>query len=255
MKRFLCFKFLFLLLASQAFAWGQNGHRVVGYVAEQNLSNKTRKKVMALLQNNSLAESSVWMDDIKSDDAYDHTHDWHWVTIPEGQSYEATEKNPNGDLIMKIEELVSLLKKGGLSKEKEAEYLKFLIHLVGDLHQPLHVGGGEDAGGNSVKVKWFGESSNLHRVWDSNMIESKDLSFTELAGFLDKPSKQKIREWQSSSVRDWANENIAFRSRVYDFPESGRIGYEYMYKNFDLVEKRLLQAGVRLAGLLNEIYG
>ena len=246
---------MLLSFSGQAFGWGQNGHRAVGYVAEQHLSKKAKKKIMALLEENTLAEVSVWMDDIKSDDAYDHTHDWHWVTIPENTRYEATEKNPNGDLIMKIEELVDTLKKGSLSAEKEQEYLKMLVHLVGDLHQPLHVGTGEDAGGNRVEVKWFGERSNLHRVWDSEMIDSKDLSFTELARFLGEPTKAQMQEWQSGSVREWAYENMMYRPQVYEIPENGRLGYEYMYRNFDTVEKRLLQAGIRLAGLLNEIYG
>ena len=255
MKKLLSLCLLLFLFSSQAFAWGQNGHRVVGFIAEQYLNKKASKRINKLLEGNSLAEVSVWMDDIRSDEAYDHTHDWHWVTVPDTIPYEQTEKNPNGDLIMKIEELVHLLKKGKLSAAQEQEYLKYLTHLVGDLHQPLHVGTGEDAGGNRVEVKWFGDRSNLHRVWDSEMIDSKDLSFTELARFLDEPTKEQIKTWQSTSVREWANENLLYRPQVYDLPENKKLGYEYMYKNFDLVEKRLLQAGIRLAGLLNEIYG
>lgn len=255
MKKLWILSLLLSLICGQAFGWGQNGHRVVGYVAGQHINKKAAKKINRLLDGNSLAEVSVWMDDIKSDDAFDHTHDWHWVTVPDGLPYEDTEVNPAGDLIMKMEELVSLLKKGGLPEEEEKAYLKFLVHLTGDLHQPLHVGTGEDAGGNRVEVKWFGERSNLHRVWDSEMIDSKDLSFTELAGFLDKPGKTQIKEWQSSSIREWAYENMAYRPRIYDIPENGKLGYEYMYRNFNLVQQRLLQAGIRLAGLLNEIYG
>lgn len=255
MKKLISICLLFPLLIAQAYAWGQNGHRVVGFVAEKHLSKKAKKKLMRILEENSLAEVSVWMDEIRSDDAYDHTHDWHWVTVPGDMRYEDTEKNPKGDIIMKIEELVEALKAGNLAPEKEQEYLKYLVHLVGDLHQPLHVGTGEDKGGNDVKVAWFGDRSNLHRVWDSEMIDSKDLSFTEIARFLGEPSKAHIREWQSTGVRDWANESMSYRPQVYDIPENGRMGYRYMYENYDTVEQRLLQAGVRLAGLLNEIYG
>ncbi|WP_017733845.1 S1/P1 nuclease [Nafulsella turpanensis] len=255
MKKVLSLCLLLPLFIGQAYAWGQNGHRVVGLVAQQHLSKKAKKKIMQLLDENSLAEVSVWMDDIKSDDAYDHTHDWHWVTVPPQMKYEDTEKNPNGDLIMKIEEIVSALKKGGLTAEQEEEYLKFLVHLVGDLHQPMHVGTGEDAGGNAVKVEWFGDRSNLHRVWDSEMIDSKDLSFTEIARFLGEPEKSQVKQWQSTSVRDWAYESAAYLPEAYELPENGRLGYQYMYEHYDVVEKRLLQAGVRLAGLLNEIYG
>lgn len=255
MKKLLSICLLLPLMIGQAFAWGQNGHRVVGHVAEQHLNKKAQKRIMKLLEDNSLAEVSVWMDDIRSDHAYDHTHDWHWVSIPYKIKYEDTEKNPNGDIVMKIEELVAALKAGGLGPEIEQEYLKYLVHLVGDLHQPMHVGTGEDAGGNQVRVEWFREKSNLHRVWDTDMIESKNLSYTELADFLDRPDKAQIREWQSSSVRDWAYESSNYLPKAYQIPENGRLGYQYMYEHFDTVEKRLLQAGVRLAGLLNEIYG
>ncbi|MFD2515149.1 S1/P1 nuclease [Pontibacter locisalis] len=246
---------LCLLLTSQAFAWGQNGHRAVGLVAEQHLSKKAKKKVMQLLEENTLAEVSVWMDDIKSDNAYDHTHDWHWVTVPDGQTYEEAEKNPNGDIIAKIEEATKVLKSGNLSKKEEQEYIKYLVHLVGDIHQPLHVGGGDDQGGNAVKVQWFYQPSNLHRVWDSEMIDGKNLSFTEIVRFLGEPTKSQIKQWQSETVRDWAKESMSYRDQVYNLPEDKKLGYRYAYENYDTVEKRLLQAGIRLAGLLNEIYG
>lgn len=242
-------------MAGKVCAWGQNGHRVVGLVAEQHLTKKARRNVLEILQGNSLAEVSVWMDEIRSDADYDYTHDWHWVSIPDSLRYEDTEKNPKGDLLWKVEELLLALEQEGLSREQEREYLKFLVHLVGDLHQPLHVGTGEDAGGNNVRVHWFSTPSNLHKVWDTDMIESKNLSFSELASFLDKPSKKKIKEWQSGSVKEWAYENMLYRDQIYRLPKDGRLGYEYLFNNFELVELRLLQAGIRLAGLLNRIYG
>ena len=255
MKKILSIGLLLCLMAGDALAWGQNGHRVVGLVAQQHLSRKAEKQLMKLLDCNSLAEASVWMDDIKSDDRYDHTHDWHWVTIPEGMTYEQSPKNPNGDLLMKVEEMITALKKGGLAKEVEQEYVKFLVHLVGDMHQPLHVSQKDDHGGNAVRVEWFGDKSNLHRVWDSEMIESKDLSFTEIAHFLGKPEKAQVKEWQATTIFDWARESQGLLPQVYTIPENKRMGYEYMYLNYSTVEQRLLQAGVRLAGLLNEIYG
>jgi len=255
MKKLCSIFFLCLLVTAQAFAWGQNGHRAVGLVAEQHLSKKAKKKIAAILQGNSLAEVSVWMDEIRSDSAYNHTHDWHWVTIPGGMQYAQTEKNPNGDVIMKIEELTKTLKAGNLSEKEKQEGLKFLVHLVGDLHQPLHVGHGDDMGGNAVKVEWFGKPSNLHSVWDSGMIDSKSLSYTELAGFLGKPSKEQVQRWQATNVRDWAHESMTYRNQVYNIPKDGKLSYRYAYVNYGTVEQRLLQAGVRLAGLLNEIYG
>lgn len=255
MKKIICLCFIATLCLNQAFGWGQTGHRVVGYVAEQHLSKKARKNVMRVLQHNSLAEVANWMDDIKSDAAYNHTHDWHWVTIPDGQKYEETRKNPNGDIIMKIDELTAALKAHNLPKDKEQEYLKYLVHLIGDLHQPLHVGGKDDTGGNAVKVQWFGEPSNLHRVWDSDMIDGKNLSYTELASFLDQPSPTQVKKWQAKSLHDWAYNMMIYRPQVYNLPDDGKLGYRYSYDNFKTVQQLLLEGGIHLAGLLNKIYG
>jgi hypothetical protein len=255
MKKVISFLLVFPLLINQAFAYGQTGHRVVGLVAEQHLSKKARKKVLQILENNSLAEVANFMDDVKSDHAYDHTHDWHWVTIPDNQNYEQTQKNPHGDVIMKIEELVQTLKNGKLTPAQEQENLKFLVHLVGDLHQPLHVGGQDDMGGNNVKLLWFGQNSNLHRVWDSDIIEGKDLSYTELTAFLGEPDKAQIKNWQNNNVRAWATEMMIYRPQVYAIPQDGKLGYRYSYDNFNTIQKLLLQGGIRLAGLLNQIYG
>ena len=255
MKKLVILCLILSSMISEAWAWGQTGHRVVGFVAQHHLKNSARKKVDRILNYNSLAEVSNWMDDIKSDTAYNHTHDWHWVTIPEGMVYEKTEKNPKGDIIMKLEEIVVALKAGNLPAATEQEYLKYLVHLVGDLHQPLHVGGKNDTGGNAVKVQWFGQPSNLHRVWDSDMIDGKNLSYTELAGFLGQPTRSQIKEWQSLSIRDWAYASQSRAPQVYNIPKDGRLGYKYSYENFDTVQMCLLQAGVHLAGLLNEIYG
>jgi len=255
MKKIISVLLIVPLFISQAMAWGQTGHRVVGLVAQQHLSKKAQKKVMQILRNNSLAEVSNWMDDIKSDAAYNHTHDWHWVTIPDGMKYEETQKNPQGDLLMKIEEIVAALKAHNLSPEKEEENLKYLVHLVGDLHQPLHVGGKDDTGGNAVKLQWFGQPSNLHRVWDSDMIDGKDLSYTELASFAGEPTKAQVKEWQAHTVRDWAYGMMAYRPQGYNLPADNKLSYRYSYENFNTVQKLLLESGIRLAGLLNEIYG
>ena len=246
---------VFLIIALEGFSWGSNGHRAVGQIAEEHLSRKAKKAVIEILEGNSLAEVSNWMDEIKSDDAYDHTHDWHWVTIPDNTPYSATKLNPNGDLLGKILEISTTLRSGKLDRKQEKEYLKFLIHLVGDVHQPLHVGYGEDAGGNKHQVKWFGKNSNLHKVWDSEMIDSKKLSFTELVAFIGKPDKPTIIAWQNSTVEDWAKESIALRPQVYALPDDDNLRYEYLYLNFETVKLRISQAGIRLAGLLNEIYG
>jgi hypothetical protein len=238
------------LLAS---GWGATGHRVTGYIADKHLSKKARLAIQRILGQQSLAMASTWMDDVKSDSLYDVYEDWHWVTIQNGETYEQSKKNPNGDLIYALDQIIAELKSKKLTPKEEAERLKMLIHLVGDIHQPLHVGFGDDRGGNNVKLTWFGSNSNLHRVWDSEMIEGTNLSYTELAESLHKPDAVRVKALQKSSVRDWANESMSYRKQVYDIG-NGKLGYQYQYKYFSIAQERLAQAGIRLAGVLNDIY-
>ncbi len=241
------------LIAFQSFAWGPTGHRATGRIAERYLSKKARKALDRILHGQSLAIAGTWMDDIRSDTTFNYMSDWHWVTIQDGQSYDESTKNPNGDIIQTIERVIAELKSKKLSAADEEQRVKILIHLVGDIHQPLHVGGGNDRGGNDIKLTWFRSESNLHRVWDSDMIDDTRLSFTELAESLEKPDAVRVASLQKTSVREWASESMSFRKQVYDYGD-GKLGYSYSYRNFPLVRQRVLEGGVRLAGLLNEIY-
>ena len=245
---------LVIFHTSSCFAWGPTGHRVTGWIAEQHISKKVKKELTRVLGDQSLAMASTWMDEIRSDSVYDYTSDWHWVTIPDGMTYQHSEKNKNGDLIEAIERLTTALKSKSLSPNQERESLKMLIHLIGDLHQPLHVGGGNDRGGNDIMVTWFRGRSNLHRVWDSEMIDDTKLSYTELAASLEKPDAARILSWQKSDIHTWAKESMNYREQVYRYGK-GNLGYKYAYENFHIVRHRLLQAGIRMAGVLNDIYG
>src|SRR5688500_983268 len=131
---------LFILIAFQSSAWGPTGHRVIGLVAEKYLNNKARKALTKILKGQSLAMASTWMDEIRSDSAYNNMTDCHFVTIPQGLSYQEIVKNPNGDILQTLERMMAALKSPNLGPEQEIEYVKILIHLTADLHQPLHVG-------------------------------------------------------------------------------------------------------------------
>jgi hypothetical protein len=245
---------LLVMCFTQVIGWGVTGHRTVGQIAENHLTKKAKNEIDRILDGKSLAYVSNWMDDIRSDSLYDHTHDWHWVTLSDEVSYAEVEKNPDGDIIEAITRLIRELKTHTLDKKTESEHVKMLIHLVGDIHQPLHVGNGEDQGGNDARVKYFGTSTNLHNVWDSQMIDGKNFSYTELANELDKVTPQEVAVLQSASVLDWANESRELRPLVYDLPDHGSLSYEYVYRKWHVVERRLLESGVRLAGVLNDIY-
>lgn len=245
---------IFAVVFTNAYCWGPTGHRATGLIAEKYLNKKAKREIERILNGQSLAMASTWMDEIRSDSTYDYASDWHWVTIPDGMTYEQSEKNKNGDVIQTIEKLIRELKSRKLTPKQEAENIKMLIHLVGDIHQPLHVGRGNDRGGNNVRIMWFRVDSNLHRVWDADMIDDTRLSYTELAQSLDEPTQTQLQQWKKSSVRDWANESVQLRDQVYRY-KGEKLGYEYSYRNFHHVRHRLLQAGVRLGLILNEIYG
>ena len=246
---------LLLLLPTLLFSndWGKTGHRIVGEIAERQLTQEVKEMVYDILDGESLSSVSTWPDEMRSNPDFKSYDKWHYVNLPLDKEY--PEIGHDGDNIVRIiERATAILKSPTADKEMKKFYLKYLVHLVGDLHQPLHVGNGTDRGGNDVRVQWFGDGSNLHRVWDSEMIDSRQHDGRELADFSDDQlTEELIEEWQSTNWLDWAYESQALLPQVYDF-EGDRMGYEYMFHNFETVELRILQAGVRLAGLINEIY-
>ena len=239
------------LLPSALNAWGARGHRAIGYIAEQHLREEIRYTVRELLDGDSLAEVSTWADEIKSDRAWNFASPWHYVNVDDDENYTTAPKNPAGDAIQAIARFREVLKDRSQPRAKRAEALKFLVHLVGDLHQPLHYGRRSDRGGNDVKVRWFGRESNLHSVWDSGIIDSWDVTSRELAEFVDVPGQDVQREWTKADVRAWANESFAYRQQLYEIGD-GDLGYRYAYVHGPFLKQRIAQAGIRLAALLNE---
>jgi hypothetical protein len=251
MKR--TFASLGLILATlTAYGWGQTGHRVVGEIAWQHLNKKAQKNVQRVLGDESLAMCANYMDFIKSESKFDSLSPWHYCTIKEGETYHSAPEE--GDVIMAIAHYVNELETGNYGID-EAFALKCLVHLVGDIHQPLHVGNGTDRGGNSVKLEFMWQKTNLHRIWDSDLIDYQQLSYTEYTTWINTATQDQIAMWQKSTVIDWALESQALHPKVYDLPESGKLSYEYNHDCIAIVNKRLLQAGIRLAGVLNAIYG
>ncbi|MEO1254930.1 MAG: S1/P1 nuclease [Bacteroidota bacterium] len=247
---------LLLFISIQSFAWGALGHRIVGLIAERHLSKKAKRNIEKVLKDETLAEVSNFMDHIKSDATYRHMSAWHYATIPDNKSYEEAGTPEEGDVIATIQRLVKELESKNFTDEDEAFALKCLVHLVGDVHQPLHVGNGDDRGGNDVKLEYFWKSSNLHRVWDSGMIDGKKYSYTEYVDWIDHATALELEEWSSLNVLDWANESKEYRVQCYEtMPEDKKLSYRYNYDNVALLNQRLLQAGIRLANVLNEIYG
>ncbi|TYP97546.1 S1/P1 nuclease [Tenacibaculum adriaticum] len=235
--------------------WGPTGHRATGKIAENHLSKRAKRKIDELLQGESLAFVSTHADQIKSDKKYNEFYSWHYVNMPLDGDYETAEKNPQGDLVTGINYCVKVLKDEKSSKEDKRFYLKMLVHLVGDLHQPMHIGQKEDKGGNTIQVQWFKKGTNLHRVWDENMIEEWNMSYLELASNAKDLSKEQIKAIQKGSVLDWVKDTHQITQKVYGSVEVGEdLRYRYSYEYFPVVREQLQKGGLRLAKILNEIF-
>ncbi len=236
--------------------WGQTGHRATGEIATKHLSKKAKKEIEMILQGKSLALVSTYGDEIKSDDKFREFGPWHYVNMEPGEEiYNSNTASPDGDLLMALRKCKEVLQNKNASREEKEFYLKMLVHFMGDLHQPFHVGKGEDKGGNDIQVRWFNEGSNIHRVWDSDMINSYQMSYTELAENTEDLTPHKIRQIASGDFESWVYESKALAEKAYASAEIGeKLGYRYMYDWFPVVREQLQKGGIRLAQVLNEIY-
>ena len=249
----------FTYLPLQANAWGMLGHRIVGQIAESYLSNKARKGVAAVLGNESIAMAANWGDFIKSDPAYNYLYNWHFVNLPADLDqqgvFDFLEKDTAANVYNKTLEMARILKSKSSSSDEKKLAMRMLIHMVGDLNQPMHTARKEDLGGNKVYVTWFGEKSNLHRVWDDGLIEYQQLSYTEYAKVINYPSKGQLELWKGNALRDFVYGSYKACNRIYAYskPED-KLSYRYNFDFADLLNEQLLKGGICLANMLNEIY-
>ena len=250
----LLFCFNSLMFANTNPVWGKTGHRVVGAIADEYIKPSTKRALKQLLDHESLALVSTYADEIKSDERFDKFKPWHYVNMPLNSSYEASEKNPEGDLVTGIVYCKSIITDANSSKEDKAFYLRMLIHLIGDLHQPMHIGLKSDRGGNDLLVEWKSSPSNMHRVWDTDLIEDFGMSYSELADNRPFFTKQEVKSIQKGSTLDWVAETHVLTKQIYASAQTGdNLGYRYTYAYFGIVKTQLHKAGIRLAQVLNDI--
>lgn len=250
------------ILPSAANAWGQLGHRIVGQLAAERISGRTRAEIAQILDTEDLAEISTWPDDEKSNPApfwQDVASPWHYVTVPDGQTYAQVGAPPEGDGVEALSRYAAVLRDDGASRDEKELALAFIVHIVGDLHQPLHVGNGTDRGGNEIRLTWFGRETNLHSVWDSAMIEGRSLGYPEYSRWLGRAiTPAETIGWWAPDPQIWLAESTAIRDTIYPEPAAEgampRLGYDYSYQHLRTAEQRLKQGGVRLAAYLEWIF-
>ncbi|HMB64377.1 MAG TPA: S1/P1 nuclease [Eudoraea sp.] len=235
--------------------WSKTGHRVIGEVAQGHLSGKAKKAIKKLLDGQSLAAVSNFADEIKADSLYRKFSAWHYVNFPADEKYGESALGPYGDIMIGIQKCMERVKDKNQTRPDRIFYLKMLIHLIGDLHQPMHIGRLEDKGGNDIKIEWFNRESNLHKLWDADMINDYGMSYTELAAKLPRITRQQIKAVQKGTIYDWVEESQEVANRVYNSVEMGeKLYYRYSYTWWDTVEDQLQKGGLRLAKVLNELF-
>lgn len=240
-------------------AWGVLGHRIVGEIADHYINAKTRKAIMQILGPESMAMNANWADFIKSDTSYNYLSNWHYVNLPANFSktdvfsYLETEKGAN--IYNKTREMIAVLKNPKSTAAQKKLALRMIIHLVGDMHQPMHTARKDDLGGNRVTLTWFGEKSNLHRVWDESLIDFQQLSYTEYTKAIDHPTSAQLLGWQNATLKDCVFESYQICNRIYDGTKADdKLSYKYNFDWIGTVNEQLLKGGVRLAKILNDIY-
>ena len=243
-------------MSFQVLSWGQTGHRVTGAIAEIYLTPKAQLAISQLLINEDLAEASTYADEMRSNPSEfwkKTANPWHYVNVFEGKTYSDIAPPPEGNAVTALEMFTKQLKSKKASLEEKQLALRFIVHIVGDLHQPFHAGNGTDKGGNDVKLQFFWEDSNLHRVWDSGLIDRENLSYTEWTNKLSrKISSQQAKEWMEVNPKVWIAESAKLRANLY--PENDKLSWDYQYQNMPIVKQRLQMGGVRIAAYLNDLF-
>jgi len=249
------------IAATQAFAWGSEGHRIIGTIASANFDDATAKAVRELLGEVSVADACCWADEIRNDSQYDWIKPLHYINVPrKAERVEMSRDGADGQqIISTIIKQRDILKDAKASKEERLLALRLLLHMVGDIHQPLHVSYKDDLGGNKLTLQAFGRKSNLHRAWDTDLIQRrlKDTKggWPVMSADLRQAITDEQRAQWSKSLEPiaWANESLTITRRVYaNMPKApDDIDDGYYRQWMPTVDERLQAAGIRLAVLLN----
>jgi hypothetical protein len=249
------FFLLFSLGVSRAYPWGDKAHRVVALIAQASLMARTRAQIEEIFSASTpLADAAVWPDyEGKQISDFDPLH---YVNIP-GHATGYVRERDCRDRNCVVEAL-NWFKKVVSDKTAPRNVrriaVRFVAHLVGDLHQPLHAGRAEDRGGNDIRIRYRGETFRLHEFWDVNLVELEPGTTEEMAGKLTSSiTREERRLWEAGSPERWAEESFRLaRSHAYKVDPSGEISGEYIANALPVVRKRLAQAGVRAGWILNE---
>ena len=241
------------LTPRQSFAWGKKGHQITAQIAAHFLSDSTKKKVQDYLGKISFEDAATWMDESKSNDFYNYMRTWHYINIDKGQPYKpVAERNILTVLHAAIGEIKN---KEKVKKSEIKQDLLMIFHLVGDLHQPLHVGYGSDRGGNDITVAYVFKSytSNLHSIWDTDLLETEKINIDTCLSLYNTLSADEIVKIKKINELQWMRESRALLDTAYNFQDNF-LDKNYSQRNKSIVTRQLLIGGIRLAALLEDLF-
>lgn len=239
-----------------AFAWGQKGHDVTAYIAEQHLTPATRAAVDSILDGRSMVYWANWLDNASHTMEMAYTKTWHYKNIDSGTNYADAPLNQKGDVVTAINSQIEVLKNPASTLPQKALAMKILVHCMGDMHQPMHLGQLADLGGNKVKLKYFKNDTNLHSIWDSSLLESAHKwSYTEWQQQIDRATPAQEAEIIAGDPDAWAAQTFKIANQCYKYFRPGqRVMYNEIARWAPTIEDQLLKGGLRLAHVLNTIY-
>ncbi len=256
MKKTILSAIILSLAWLNAAAWGQKGHDVTAYIAEQHLTPKTKATVDSLLNGMSMVYWANWLDNASNTPEYAYTKTWHYKNVDEGVRYEEAPANPAGDAVLAIKSRIEILTDPASTPEERDLALKILIHVTGDIHCPMHMGHATDRGGNRVEVNFFNKPTNLHSVWDSSIPEAAHKwSYSEWQQQINRLTPEQQAEVVAGSIDDWAKQTLALSTFMYErFQPGCNIAYREVAECTPIAEQQFVRGGLRLAHLLNSIY-
>lgn len=248
--RFCLILIITLFCSKTTYAWGAKGHEIVSEVAFNYLDESTKKIVLQYLDGMTIQEAATWMDRIKKDQSLNYMKPYHYVNFQKGAP---VKNNPGSNIIAVLSKAIAELNNHKkLSKEEVKMRLLFVFHLIGDLHQPLHVGYASDKGGNKTQINFNGKGTNLHSFYDSGIIKYKKIKFKECLNPT-KSTKKEVAKFQKVNVMQWATESRSFLPEIYNF-KGHKVSEEYVDKNAVIIKSQLYKAGIRLASVLNQAF-
>jgi len=248
-----------LMLPMAASAWSAFGHRLVGALAATQLTPQAEARVAELLRGEkepTLAGIAAWADELRANDPDlgKRSAKWHYLNVPDGTCDYVPERDcPNGDCIIgAIHQQTAILADRSRPRAERAQALKFVVHFIGDVHQPLHAGRGSDRGGNTVQVNLEGKGMNLHSLWDRELLAARGLDEAAYIAYLASLPRPKV---PAGGVETWARESCEIISREGFYPPSAKLDPAYLQRWRPWAENRVLVASTRLARVLNESLG